>query len=76
MTVSEHSQGSRLVDTIGFSYGVAICPSSFNSSLKSSIEIPDLSPMLDCENLHQSQSADGRDSQRTAIARLLSASTA
>lgn len=65
-----------LVDTFGLRRGSPSSSVFFNPFPNSSIEIPDLSPMLDCENLHQSQSADGRDSQRTAIARLLSASTA
>jgi hypothetical protein len=56
------------VDTVSLStYGVAIPFSSFSLSLKSSIGIPDFSPMVGCKYLHLSQSAAGRASQRTAM---------
>ena len=46
---SGSSQGSRAVDIVGlFSHGVAILFSSFMSSHKSPIGVPDVNPLLGC----------------------------
>ena len=48
-------------------YGVTISFSSFSPSLRSSIGVPGLSPVVGCEYLHLSYPGAGRASQGTAI---------
>ena len=67
--VSESSQGSKLVDTVGLPM---VLPSlflgcSFNPSLNSSTGFPNFSQMFGCKYLHLSQSGDGRVNQRIAM---------
>ena len=62
--VSGSSEESGLFDTVGLLL-VSILLSSFNPFPNFSIEVPCLSPMFVCKDLHLSQSAAGRASQRT-----------
>jgi len=64
--ISGYFQGSRLLDIVSLPT-VSIPFSSFSPSLKSSIEVSNLSSMLSCEYLHLSQSLAIRPSQRTAM---------
>jgi hypothetical protein len=70
-SVSESSQRSRLVDTVGppvgfsFPSGPSVLPSN------SSIRVPDFSPMFGCGYLQLFQSAAGRASRRTVMQGLL-----
>lgn len=57
------------------SYGVAILFSSLSPSPNTSIGVPNLSPVIDCEYLHLSQSAAGRASE-DALVWLLRSQTA
>jgi hypothetical protein len=62
--VSERFQGSGLTETAGLPIGL---PSTSASSSLSTTEVPKFSPSIGCKYLHLSQSAIGRDSQKTAM---------
>ena len=65
VSVSGSSQGSGLVDTVGLPMGLPF-PSVPSVLPLTSIEVPELSPMVGYKYLHLSQSTAGRTSQRTA----------